>query len=439
MCKLRLLIVILMLSLLRHYTFAQDTQKLHLSIDNMFDLIERHNKDLKTAKTAVEVSNQDCNVAKAQRLPDISASVSVSYNGDATLMDRDFSNAMKAESPHFGNKLNLNLYQPLYMGGAITGGINLAEAQTDMANIALDNTRNNMRITAISCYLNLFQSRNLLQVYDENISLTEKLIENMKVNGSQGIVLKNDITRYELRLSTLKYDRTTVINSIKILNHDLCSHLGLAQSTEIVPDSAILNIELPCDGVSYWKDLSVNNSIALKSVNAEKEIVSQSDKLARAEMLPHIGIIAGNTLDGPITYEVPPIDKNINYWWVGLNISYNFSSLYKTNKKRLRNKLELSRLSDKQEATEADVDRNIEQAYTLYTQAQEMLVTQLKNVELATENYRIVNKRFSNQLALLTDMLDASTAKLDAETRLVNAKINTLYYYYQLKFISGTL
>lgn len=439
MCKLRLLIVILMLSLLRHYTFAQDTQKLHLSIDNMFDLIERHNKDLKTAKTAVEVSNQDCNVAKAQRLPDISASISVSYNGDATLMDRDFSNAMKAESPHFGNKLNLNLYQPLYMGGAITGGISLAEAQTHMANIALDNTRNNMRITAISCYLNLFKSRNLLQVYNENISLTEKLIKNMEVNGSQGIVLKNDITRYELRLSTLKYDRTTVINSIKILNHDLCSHLGLDQSTEIIPDSTILNIELPCDGVSYWKDLSVSNSIALKSVNAEKEIVSQNDKLARAEMLPHIGIIAGNTLDGPITYEVPPIDKNINYWWVGLNISYNFSSLYKTNKKRLRNKLELSRLSDKQEATEADVDRNIEQAYTLYTQAHEMLATQLKNVELATENYRIVNKRFSNQLALLTDMLDASTAKLDAETRLVNAKINTLYYYYQLKFISGIL
>lgn len=439
MCKLRLLIVMLMLSLLRHYTFAQETQKMYLSIDNMFDLIEHRNKDLKAAKTAVEVSNQDCKVAKAERLPDISASISVSYNGDATLMDRDFSNAMKAESPHFGNKLNVNLYQPLYTGGAITGGINLAKAQADMAGIALDNTRNNMRIATVTCYLNLFKSRNLLQVYDENISLTERLIENMKVNGEQGIVLKNDITRYELRLSTLKYDRTTVINSINILNHDLCSHLGIDQSTEIIPDSTILNIVLPCDGVGYWKDLSLGNSIALKSVNAEKEIVNQSDKLTRAEMLPHIGIIAGNTLDGPITYEVPPINKNINYWWIGLNISYNFSSLYKTNKKRLRNKLELSRLSDKQEATEADVDRNIEQAYTLYTQAHEMLATQLKNVELATENYRIVNKRFTNQLALLTDMLDASTAKLDAETRLVNAKINTLYYYYQLKFISGIL
>lgn len=439
MCKLRLLIVMLVLSLWSPCIFAQESQKLHLSIDNMFKLIEIHNKDLKTAKTSVEVSNQECNVAKAERLPDISASLSVSYNGDATLMDRDFSNAVKAESPHFGNKFNVNLYQPLYAGGAITGGINLAKAQADMANIALESTRNNMRITTIFCYLNLFKNRNLLQVYDENISLTQRLIEHMKVNGEQGVVLKNDITRYELRLSTLKYDRTTVLNSVKILNHDLCSHLGLDQSIEIIPDSTILDSVLPCDGVGYWKELSSSNSIALKNVVAEQKIVKQQDKLARAEMLPHVGIVAGNTLDGPITYEVPPIDKNINYWWFGVNISYNISSLYKVNKKRLRNKLELNRLFDKQEATEADVDRNIEQAYTLYMQAHEMLVTQLKNVELATENYRIVNRRFNNQLALLTDMLDASTAKLDAETRLVNAKINTIYYYYQLKFISGTL
>jgi outer membrane protein TolC len=68
-----------------------------------------------------------------------------------------------------------------------------------------------------------------------------------------------------------------------------------------------------------------------------------------------------------------------------------------------------------------------------------MLETEEKNVELATENYRLVENRYNNQLALLTDMLDASTAKLDAEVRLVNARVNIIYYYYQLKYNSGTL
>ncbi len=42
-------------------------------------------------------------------------------------------------------------------------------------------------------------------------------------------------------------------------------------------------------------------------------------------------------------------------------------------------------------------------------------------------------------MALITDMLDAANAKLDAEQQLVNARINIIYYYYKLQFISGTI
>jgi outer membrane protein TolC len=75
----------------------------------------------------------------------------------------------------------------------------------------------------------------------------------------------------------------------------------------------------------------------------------------------------------------------------------------------------------------------------MFRQSYDRLSTEEKNVELATENYRIVENRFNNQLALLSDMLDASTSKLDADVRLVNARINIVYYYYQLKYNSGTL
>lgn len=101
--------------------------------------------------------------------------------------------------------------------------------------------------------------------------------------------------------------------------------------------------------------------------------------------------------------------------------------------------MNIAQISARYDATTENVDRQIEQAYTSFTQAFELLKTQEKNVELATENYRIVEKRFDNQLALLTDMLDASSAKLEADVRLVNAQISTIFYYYQLKFISGTL
>ena len=66
-------------------------------------------------------------------------------------------------------------------------------------------------------------------------------------------------------------------------------------------------------------------------------------------------------------------------------------------------------------------------------------MTQQKSVELAIQNYNVTANRYRNDMALITDMLDASNAKLDAEQKLVNAQINILYYYYKLQYISGLL
>ena len=65
--------------------------------------------------------------------------------------------------------------------------------------------------------------------------------------------------------------------------------------------------------------------------------------------------------------------------------------------------------------------------------------TKKKSVELANENYEIIKNRYQNDLALITEMLDASNQKLSAEVQLINARINILFNYFKLKFISGTL
>jgi outer membrane protein TolC len=262
----------------------------------------------------------------------------------------------------------------------------------------------------------------------------------MRSRFDQGVVLKNDITRYELRLSTLNYDRLSINNRISVLNHNLCLLLG------IDPNSCIeTNIDGELDALpslsSYqsWLSTSLNNAPSLKLVDKQREINAYQRKLLKAEKLPRVGLVAADNLNGPVTFEIPPLNKNFNYWYFGVSVSYNVSSLFKTSKSMLKNTLELEQLNARRSALEENIDRTIDDSYTQFTQAFKMLETEEKNVELATENYRIVENRYNNQLALLTDMLDASTAKLDAEVRLVNARVNIIYYYYQLKYNSGTL
>ncbi len=406
----------------------------------MLEQVDTQNKDVAAAKRNVATANQGIKVANAEKLPNIDAAVRVSYLGDVTIMDRDFSNAFRAPTPHLGTTAYVSLYQPVYAGGAITAGVDLAKTESAMSQTELNITRQNISIQAIGCYLELFKANNLLSVYDENIATTSRLLDEMRSRYDQGVVLKNDITRYELRLSTLNYDRLTLSNRTAVLNHDLCLMLGLDSDTQINTDiSDELTALPPVESKTSWLNTTFANSPSLKLIDQKRDINSYRRKLLKADRLPHVGLIAGDNIDGPITFEIPSLNNNYNYWYVGVSVSYNVSSLFKTSKSMQKNSLELEQLNATRLATVENLDRTIDNTYTQYTQAFQMLETEEKNVELATENYRIVENRYNNQLALLTDMLDASTAKLDAEVRLVNARVNIIYYYYQLKYNSGTL
>ncbi len=82
---------------------------------------------------------------------------------------------------------------------------------------------------------------------------------------------------------------------------------------------------------------------------------------------------------------------------------------------------------------------NVKEAYIRFREAFTVYDTQEKSLELAEQNYKVINNRYLNDLALITDMLDASNFKLSAELQVVNARINILFNYYKLKKASGNL
>lgn len=406
----------------------------------MFEIADDANAVVHAANVSVASAQQQQAVSRAARLPDISASLTLSYLGDGTILDRDFSNRRRDPLPHFSNTLEVSLYQPVYAGGAISHGITMAQQQTALACNRRDGVRNDIRMSIVANYLELIKSRNLLGVYAENISLTRKLLEEMEARHRQGVALRNDITRYRLRLSTLSYDSLATANNADVCNANLVSLLGLDEQTRIIPEVGDTFDRVPsATDEDSWKALARANATALSSLNTQAEIEKSARAITHAQYLPKIGIVAGDNFLGPVTFEVPALNTNYNAWFVGVNVKWNISSLFTTNKSTRRHDIELEHLATQYDAESESLDRRIHEAYTLYSQAVQRLAIEEMNVRLAQENYDIVSNRFDNQLALLTDMLDASNARLDAGVRLVNARISTYYYYYQLNYIAGTL
>ena len=321
----------LCLTLCFNFMYAQDATVQSLSIEEMFDLAEQNNSRIKVSITAVREAQENVRVAENAYLPSIEASLSLSYNGDGLILDRNFGNSFKAEIPSFGNNFALEVSQVIYAGGAISNSVKMSELQAQLASLNADKNKQEVRFLIIGNYLELCKLNNQLQVFDIHIEQTQKVLDDMKIRHQQGTALHNDITRYELKMQNLEYNRTQILNAKQIINNQLNVALGLPQNTIIVPDSVGIE-HLTERELDNWQDEAQSSALPIQMAAKAIEMSEHKVKLSNSERLPKIALFAFDNLNGPVTIEIPAIDKNFNYWGIGVGISYNFARLYKSNK-----------------------------------------------------------------------------------------------------------
>lgn len=418
---------------------AQSTNKRVLSMQEMFGIADENSTSIKSQTAAVEAAQEAVKAAKAERLPDIGASLSGSFLGNGYLWDRHFRGGQNIHIPHWANNFALQASQVVYAGGAITSAIESAQLAEQLASLDKELNRQDIRFLLAGCYLDIFKLDNQRQVYEKNIELTQMVIRNMEARREEGTALKNDITRYELQLETLRLQLAKVNDARRILNHQLVTTLHLPADTEIAPDTTLIGGDVPTGTEAQWKETATAANLRLQQSDLGVLLSQQRVKQERAQMRPQVAIVAEEHLDGPITIEVPTLNNNFNYWYVGVGVKYNISSLFKNNK-RVRQAQRQARQAEEQRLLAREqVENAVQAAYTNYLTARTELRTQEKNAELAEQNYNVTANRYRNDLALLTDMLDASNTKVDADLGLVNARINVLYNYYKMKYTTHTL
>jgi len=418
---------------------AYSTEPLRVSLQQLFEIAESNNASIQSFRTAITQAEEGVDIAKAAWRPDLEASASVSYLGNVHIWDRPLKNRLTAKTPHFGNNFALMARQTVYSGGAITSGIRLAKLSQKMAEVEAEENRQRVRFLLTGHYLQLHNLRHQETVFDQNIALTDTLIRQTRHRMEQGVALMNDITRHELQRENLLLGRARVRDAQRIISHQLTTALGLDTAITILPDEDFTTELCPQESEVEWQQAAAVNHTGLQKADLGTRMAEQKVHLQRAELLPKVALMAEDHFDGPVTFEIPTLDKNINYWYVGVGVTYSLSSLWKSNKSLRQARTAVHHSQQQRREVAEGVENAVQAAYTDYLTAFTELNTQQKSVELAAQNYRIIQNRYENGLALITDMVDAANVKLDAELALVSARINLIYNYYQLKYISNTL
>lgn len=417
---------------------AQSSKRI-MTLNELFTLADSQSKTIKIYESAVTGADKDISVAKNELLPNVGFSASATYNGDAWVSDRDFSNGQSYSSPHFGNSFALEASQVVFAGGAIHNNIKSLEIKKKIAEWDLTEHRQDVYFLLTGYYLDLYKYRNLLTVYDRNMEQTKQVINDMHAREKAGVALNNDITRYEVQYQNLQYKRTDLLSSIEIYNNKLVTMLNLPAETEIYPDTTLLSDKMPRPDESVFQNMAFNASPQLNKHRLTLDMLDKQKKIITAGYMPQISIIAGDNLNGPITYEIPVLNNNINTWYIGIGLKYNIGNLYKTPKNMSRLKASITQSHTELASAQENVTLGVRAAYIRYLDSFELLKTQEKSLQLARENYDVIANRYVNDLVLVTDLVDADNLRLSAEVQYVNAQINIIYNYYKLIYTTGNL
>lgn len=405
-----------------------------MSIQEMFVRADSVNTSIQAARLGLESARAAEAAARNAYLPSIDASLSVSYNGDGIITDRNFSNAFTAEIPSFGNNFKLEASQVIFAGGAISHSVALAETGTRLARFEAEKNRNEVRFLIAGNYIQMCKLGNQLQVLDNSLELTRQLIEKMQARVENGAALQTDVNRLELLMDNLEYARIQLESAREIVGKELSTALGLGDEIPVVSDN------LPeSDADGDWLEDALAHSPAIQITDAMVQMAEHKEKIARAERLPKIALFAGEYLDGPIVIEIPAINKNFNYWAVGIGIRYNLASLYKSPKNIRQARFATEQARVKLQETREKISLAVMAAQTDYRNAFRLLDTKTRSVRLAQENYDQVRYRYEEGLSGIESLLDVSNQLVDARMQEVNARMNIAYNRYKLEYISGII
>lgn len=429
--------LIFCLSFLSVAGYGQERGGYELSLEEATGLALKNHQTLRVAAANVALREQQTEVARLQQLPTVSLSANAFYLGDALLLNTDLSKLSAVDLPNFGNTYALQASQLLYKGGLIQKSIGLAELQTQLANLDLVQDIQTVKFLVTSHYLDIQKILNQKTVYEQNKILARQRLANVTQLYEQDMVTRNELIRAELQIKNLEQAIVTLDNSHAILSNRLSYALGLPEDALIVPTEKMK--ERQVSSLPYYMDLAYRHHPALQSAEMNVSIAEKNIGIVKTDLFPSVSAFASYNMQRPLTSVSPALDLYNNTWQAGISLTYNIDNLFKTRERVRSAERQRIVLEEKQTLSRQNIGMEVNTAFIRYQESKQQALLMEESQRLANENYRIIEARYLNQLAITAEMTDAATAKLEAELQYVNAGINVMFQYYNLLKSTGTL
>ena len=400
---------------------------------------QENNITLQQTELQVKQREIQLETAKGSRLPMVSGSASENLSfGRGLTADNTYSNTNTTSTG-----FSLGTSVPVFQGLRISNGIKENELGLKAATADLQKAREDMSVSVAQAYTQILYNMELLDVARNQVRIDslqlvrlDALLENGKASPSQ-------VAQQKAALGQSRLSATQARNNLNI------SLLDLSQLLEL-PDPegfSIVRPNVPIDGILLGnpEDIyaeAIQNKPAVKAEMFRLDATEFSIKSAKGAFLPSISASGGVGTNyytmsaAPSAVFFDQIKNNFSQY-LGLSLSVPIFSGFQ-NRNQVRS-AELARTNQRLllENTKKSLYKEIQQAYYNAVAASEKYRSSVDAQASARESFELVQAKYENGKANITEFNESRDTWLRAESDLVRSRYEYLYSAKLLDFYRG--
>ena len=385
-----------------------------ISLEEAIDLSLKNSKPLRAAHARIDQAAANTTVSKQNQLPDFK--ISGSYlrltqpNIDLQYKSNSGGSAAAPITVNQAAYGSANLSLPVFSGFKIQYGIRSSEFLEKATVLDADQDKEAVIMNTIDAFSNLYKARANLRVIQENLAQSRSRDTDFANLEKNGLLARNDKLKALLQTANIELTMADVENNLKLAMVNMNIMLGLPEETIITPDSTSLVEPGDIKSVQEYEQLALQNRKDMQAIGYRKKASEVGIQTAKADYFPSLALTGGY-----IVADIPGFITITNAVTFGVGLSYNVSTLWKTNAHVTGAKAKLAEVQANEEDLYDQVRNQVNQAYEdLLTAKKKIQVSQVA-IDQGIENYKIVKNKYDNSLLTVTDLLDANALMLQSQ------------------------
>lgn len=370
----------------------------------------------------------------ASKIPELGASLTSAFNNaGSSLVD-----ALRTDTRNvYAGAVTLT--QPLYMGGKIRAYNKITQYAEELARQQHQGGMQEVIMSTDQAYWQVISLVNKKKLAEGYLKLLQQLDSDVEKMIAEGVATKADGLSVRVKVNEAEMTLTKVEDGLSLARMLLCQLCGLDLSSPVtLTDENMDDIPLLAPETHYDMSTAYANRPEIRSLELATQIYRQKVNVTRSEHLPSIALMGNYMVTNPSVFNSFE-NKFKGMWNVGVMVQIPIwhwgEGIYKTRSAKAEARIAQYQLEDAREKIELQVN----QAAFKVNEAGKKLVMASKNMEKAEENLRYATLGFKEGVIATSNVLEAQTAWLSAQSEKIDAQIDVKLTEIYLKKSLGTL